>query len=75
MQNIAYINSQFVNFRDAKIHIEDRGLQFADSVYEVIAIVNKNLLDLRFHIKRLRYSLNELNIVKKKYENNYLSSS
>jgi len=72
MQNIAYINSQFVIFRDAKIHIEDRGLQFADSVYEVIAVVNRNLLDLRFHIKRLKYSLNELDIQYKFTEKNLL---
>jgi D-alanine transaminase len=72
MHNITYINSQFVNFRDAKIHIEDRGLQFADSVYEVIAVVNKNLLDLRFHIKRLKYSLNELDIQYKFTEKNLL---
>ena len=72
MHNITYINSQFVNFKDAKIHIEDRGLQFADSVYEVIAVVNKNLLDLRFHIKRLKYSLNELDIQYKFTEKNLL---
>ena len=34
MPNFAYINNKFVNFKSAKIHIEDRGLQFADSVYE-----------------------------------------
>ena len=62
MPNFAYINKKFVNFKNAKIHIEDRGLQFADSVYEVIAILNNNLIDLDFHLKRLRYSLNELNI-------------
>jgi len=72
MHNITYINSQFVNFKDAKIHIEDRGLQFADSVYEVIAVVNKNLLDLRFHIKRLKYSLSELGIQYKFTEKNLL---
>ena len=62
MPNIAYINNKFVNFKNAKIHIEDRGLQFADSIYEVIAILNNNLIDLDFHLRRLRYSLNELNI-------------
>ncbi len=62
MPKFAYINKKFVNFKNAKIHIEDRGLQFADSVYEVIAIINNNLIDLDFHLKRLRYSLNELNI-------------
>ena len=40
MPNFAYINNKFVNFKSAKIHIEDRGLQFADSVYEVIAVLD-----------------------------------
>ncbi len=62
MPNFAYINNKYVNFKKAKIHIEDRGLQFADSVYEVIAVINNNLIDLEFHLKRLKYSLNELKI-------------
>ena len=62
MPNFAYINNKFINFRNAKIHVEDRGLQFADSVYEVIAVLNSNLIDLDFHLKRLRYSLKELDI-------------
>ena len=62
MQEVAYVNSRFIKFNQAKIHIEDRGLQFADSVYEVVAVVDKNLLDLKFHYKRLRFSLNELDI-------------
>ena len=62
MPSHAYINKKFVSFKNAKIHIEDRGLQFADSVYEVIAVLNGNLIDLDFHLKRLRYSLKELKI-------------
>ena len=62
MPNFAYINNKYVNFKNAKIHVEDRGLQFADSVYEVIAILNNNLIDLNYHLKRLNYSLNELDI-------------
>ena len=62
MPNFAYINNKFVNFKSAKIHIEDRGLQFADSVYEVIAVLENNLIDLDFHLKRLKYSLRELEI-------------
>ncbi len=73
MPNFAYINNKFVNFRSSKIHIEDRGLQFADSVYEVIAVLDKNLIDLDFHLKRLKYSLRELEInftINKKNLNN-----
>ena len=62
MPNFAFINNKFINFRNAKIHIEDRGLQFADSVYEVIAVLNGNLIDFDFHLKRLYYSLKELEI-------------
>ena len=62
MKKIAYLNSNFVIFKDAKIHIEDRGLQFGDSIYEVIAVVKKEFVELKFHFKRLRYSLNELGI-------------
>ena len=69
MTKIAFINSKYVIFKEAKVHIEDRGLQFADSVYEVIAVINKDLVDFDFHIKRLKYSLGELLIkynIKKK---------
>ena len=62
MPNFAFINNKFVNFKSAKIHIEDRGLQFADSVYEVIAVLDNKLIDLDFHLKRLKYSLSELEI-------------
>ena len=62
MPKIVYLNSKFVKFRDAKIHIEDRGLQFSDSVYEVISFYNQQLVDFEFHIKRLKYSLKELKI-------------
>jgi D-alanine transaminase len=62
MVKIAYVNSKYVEFKSAKIHIEDRGLQFGDSIYEVVAVLNKKLLDLRLHFKRLKFSLNELDI-------------
>ena len=62
MSKIAYLNSKYINFNNAKIHIEDRGLQFSDSVYEVVPFYNKKLIDFNFHAKRLKYSLKELQI-------------
>ena len=62
MSKIAYLNSKYINFNNAKIHIEDRGLQFSDSVYEVVPFYNKKLIDFSFHAKRLKYSLKELKI-------------
>ena len=62
MPKIGYLNSKYINFNEAKIHIEDRGLQFSDSVYEVVPFYNKKLIDFNFHAKRLKYSLKELQI-------------
>lgn len=61
MSRIVYFNNKFLKFKDAKIPIEDRGLQFSDSVYEVIKVINKKLLDFDFHITRLKHSTKELN--------------
>ena len=47
---------------DAKISIDDRGLQFADSVYEVIGVNNRKLLDWELHYRRLERSLSEIEL-------------
>ena len=61
MKRIVYFNGKYIHYNEAKVSIEDRGLQFADSIYEVIAFKKLNFIDLNFHIKRLKYSLKELN--------------
>ena len=75
MPNIAFINSKYIEFKNAKVHIEDRGFQFSDSVYEVLKIINKKLIDFDYHFKRLKYSSIELNfnvkIDKKKITSNF----
>ena len=62
MHRIAFVNDKFISFRKARISIEDRGLQFADSVYEVIVVINKKIIDLDYHVSRLKFSLSELSI-------------
>ncbi len=62
MPRYAYVSGAFVPHRKANVHIEDRGLQFADSVYEVIACLGGNLADERGHLDRLERSLGELQI-------------
>jgi D-alanine transaminase len=62
MTRIAYVNGRFVPFADAGVHIEDRGYQFADGVYEVIAFENGRLIDLAGHLTRLERSLGELQL-------------
>lgn len=60
MSRIAYVNGRYVAHRFADVHIEDRGYQFADGVYEVIAIRGGRFIDADLHLKRLARSLKEL---------------
>jgi len=53
---VAYVNHGFVPLEDATVHIEDRGFQFADGVYEVIACFSGHFLDLDAHLTRLQRS-------------------
>ena len=62
MGRIAYVNGQYVPHADAAVHIEDRGYQFSDGVYEVIAIFKSKLIDEDGHLDRLERSLRELEI-------------
>jgi D-alanine transaminase len=62
MSRIAYVNGQYVFHRVAGVHIEDRGYQFADGVYEVIAVRGGQLVDLGPHFDRLDRSLEALKI-------------
>lgn len=62
MAGIAYVNGRYVPRRQAAVHIEDRGYQFADGVYEVIAVRTGGLVDEDLHHDRLDRSLAELRI-------------
>jgi D-alanine transaminase len=62
MSRIAYVNGQYVPHAEAGIHIEDRGYQFADGVYEVCEIARGNIMDMTRHLDRLGRSLSELKI-------------
>jgi D-alanine transaminase len=60
MSRVAYVNGRYLPFRDATVHVEDRGYQFADSVYDVCEVRGGRLVDERRHIGRLKRSLDEL---------------
>ena len=62
MSREVYVNGDYKNFKEAEVHVEDRGYQFADGVYEVFAILNSKIVDYEGHIKRLYRSLKELRI-------------
>jgi len=62
LSRIAYVNGRYVPHRSASVHIEDRGYQFADGVYEVCEIRDGSLIDATRHLDRLDRSLSELSI-------------
>jgi D-alanine transaminase len=62
VSRVAYVNGAFVRHSDAVVHIEDRGYQLADGVYEVWAVFDGRLIDASGHFKRLDRSLGELRI-------------
>ncbi len=62
MSRIAYVNGQYVPYAQAGVHVEDRGFQFADGVYEVVAVKDGGFVDLEGHLVRLERSLDELRI-------------
>lgn len=62
MFRIAYVNGRYLRAAESAVHIEDRGYQFADGVYEVAAVVGGVLVDSVPHLARLARSLKELDI-------------
>jgi D-alanine transaminase len=62
MSRVAYVNGRYVPLAAACVHIEDRGYQFSDGAYEVIAVQHGALIDEEEHLDRLAYSLGQLRI-------------
>ena len=57
-----YLNGKYLPLSKARISVTDRGFQFSDGVYEVIASYNGTLIDIDLHLKRLKKSLKEIDI-------------
>ena len=60
MSRIAYVNGRYLAHHTAAIHVEDRGYQFSDGVYEVCEVRDARVIDQRRHLARLKRSLDEL---------------
>lgn len=58
----AYVNGRYLAHGEAGVHIEDRGLQLGDSIYEVFAVRNGRLRDEEGHLDRLERSVGEIGI-------------
>ena len=62
MPRFAYVNGRYIRHADAAVHVEDRGYQFADGVYEVCEVRHGMIVDLTRHLDRLDRSLTEIRI-------------
>jgi D-alanine transaminase len=62
MSRVSYVNGQYIPHANASVHIEDRGYQFADGVYEVFAVHDGKLIGEQGHLDRLTHSLDSLKI-------------
>ena len=62
MKKQVYVNGKYFDKNDAVVSVFDRGFLFADSVYEVTAVINGFLVDWNAHFSRLKNSLKEINL-------------
>jgi len=62
VSRIVYVNGRYLPYAHAGVHVEDRGFQFADAVYEVCEVRGGVLVDETPHLARLERSLAELAI-------------
>ena len=72
MSRISYVNGQYCDHHKSSVHIEDRGFQFADGVYEVFGVINMKIVDFQGHLNRLYNSLNEIRIKSPIHKSAYL---
>jgi len=62
MLNIAFLNGEFLSLDRANVSILDRGLLFADGVYEVTAVANGRMIQHDDHFDRLYRSLESIEL-------------
>lgn len=62
MSRITYVNGRYLPHADAAVHVEDRGYQFGDGVYEAAEVKDGRIIDETRHMQRLWRSLSELRI-------------
>ena len=61
-QRIVFLNGEFVPEAKASLPIFDRGLLFADAVYEGFGILDGQIVDFIYHMQRLEQSLAKIAI-------------
>ena len=59
-ERIIYLNGDYLPESEAKLPVLDRGLLFADAVYEGFGILDGQIVDFIYHMQRLERSLGGL---------------
>jgi D-alanine transaminase len=62
MKMLVYFNGKFISHEDVKVSPFDRAFLFSDGVYEALRTYNGKLFRLGDHLKRLKYSLKEIDL-------------
>jgi D-alanine transaminase len=62
VDNIVYLNGEFLPLAEAKVPVLDRGFIFGDGVYEVIPVYGRRLFRLKEHLARLEHSLRSIRL-------------
>lgn len=62
MNNLVYLNGEYLPLSQAKISVLDRGFLFGDGVYEVMPWYQRHFLGFTAHIHRLNQSLSEIRL-------------
>ncbi len=73
MGRTVYLNGSFVDEADASLPIFDRGVLFADAVYEGLGVLDGQIIDFVHHMARLRRSLGELKITAPMQQDQFFS--
>ena len=62
MNEIVYLNGEFMPLQSAHVSVLDRGFIFGDGVYEVIPVYSRHPFRLREHLTRLQRSLDAVRL-------------
>lgn len=62
MSETVYLNGSFVPYEQALVPFEDRGMLFADGIYEVVRAYDGRLFELDAHLQRLETSAAEIRL-------------
>ena len=57
-----YINGKYKPLSKSTVSVTDRGYQFSDGVYEVIAVFKSEFVDFKLHLNRLFVSLKKMDM-------------